>query len=56
MTGRALQICSELTNFTILQTFKERTVFKLVNMGFAKEDTHTFTGTGSNGMTESQTR
>ena len=29
----------ELTDFTALQTFKDPTVFKLINMGFSKEDT-----------------
>ena len=62
-------------DFTALQTLKERAVLKLINMGFAKEDTSklqetylttrtrtcigaklTFTDTGSNDMTELQTR
>ena len=67
--------CVEVMDFTALQTLKERTVLKLINMGFAKEDTSklqetylttctrtcigaklTFTDTGSNDMTELQTR
>ena len=40
MTGKTLRIWfAEITDFTALQTFKERAVFKLINMGFAKEDT-----------------
>ena len=31
--------CVELTDFTALQTFKKRTVFKQINMGFARKDT-----------------
>ena len=31
--------CAELTDFTALQTFKERTLFNLTKIGFAKEDT-----------------
>ena len=39
----SLQIwCVELTNFTALQIFQERTVFKYKNMGFARGDRRKF--------------
>ena len=34
--GKTLKMCVEVTDFTELQIFKEWTVFKLINMGFAK--------------------
>ena len=40
VTGETLRMSfGELTDFIALQTFKERTVFKLMNMGFTKKDT-----------------
>lgn len=40
VTGKALQIwCAGLTDFTALQTFKDGTVFKLINMSSHKKDT-----------------
>ena len=33
-------ILTQLTDFTVLETFKKRTLFKLINVGLTKEDTH----------------
>ena len=33
-------ILTQLTDFTVLETFKKRTLFKLINVGLTKEGIH----------------